>query len=540
MSALTLYLSSTATSSPFPTTSRLLVTSAPSSEVQLGPGEFDSGLPGNTDAGQWNPSSPIADTTAAAEINVNAAVPGTTRQGWLYNVDLAGQTMAAGTWTVQLRLDALQGTGTTGRIFLRVTIVTGSGGLYTTVANLLTTNIVGEASHAAGQEGWRAQSEARITVTSTPANFSVTFDTSAEHTFASGERILVELGFGDANNTTDRTWALLYNTANSFVTTPDIAVAARTGSGSGTVAAQTGDGDATETVSGSGSASASVVIGDGDGVAIASGAGAGSVTPQTGAATAVAIASGDGSGAASAQTGIGTGTVSDAERTGGGTGSASAQVGGGAATATAISGGTGASSAQTATGSGAAFASGSGTATATAQTATGAVTALLEATGAATASSPMGAGTGLAIVVGVGAGTVVAQLGSGAAEIDTGAAIATGTGAVSAQTGGGGGGVLASGAGAGVVTSQSGVGEGGAIASGAGEGVGSVATGDGAATAPIAGSGEGAVSMQTGAGSAGEIDEPESFTAVFTADDFDAVFIRQSTFAAIFVEDDDV
>lgn len=221
----TLYLGNTATASPFPTTSKQLVTSAPASEVQLGPGEFDSGLPGNTDAGQWNPSSPIVDTTAAAELDNTGASLGTTRQGWLYDVDLSGKTLRAGTWTVQLRLRANQGTGTTGMVLMRATIVTGSSGSWVTVANLCTTSITGETSHSTGQTGWRTQNEAALTVTSTAANFSVTFTSATEHTFSSGERLLLEFGFGNANNTTDRTWRLDYNTSNSFATTPAIVTA---------------------------------------------------------------------------------------------------------------------------------------------------------------------------------------------------------------------------------------------------------------------------------------------------------------------------
>src|SRR5574342_130829 len=235
MAALTLYLGNDATASPFPTTSKKLVTSAPSSEVQLGPGEFDSGFPGTTDSGQWNPSSPIGDTTAAAEIDNTGSSLGTAREGWLYDVDLPGKRLVAGAWTVQLRLRANQGSGTTGGILLRVSVVKGNAGAWNTIANLLTTSIPGEASHSNGQLGWRGQNEAVITVTSTAANFSVTVadgSTSAGHTFAADERLLIELGFGNGNSTADRTWRLDYNTSNSFITTPDL-IDLITGSSSG-------------------------------------------------------------------------------------------------------------------------------------------------------------------------------------------------------------------------------------------------------------------------------------------------------------------
>lgn len=247
----TLYLTSTATSSPFPTTSRLLSETNNASEVQLGPGEFDSGFPGTTDCGQWNPSSPIADTVSAAEIDNTGASLGTTRQGWLWDVDLTGKTIPAGTWQVQLRLRANQGANETGRILMRATVVTGNAGAWTTVANLLTTAITGEASHSTGQNGWRAQTTAVITVSSTATNFAVdiaTSGTSTAHTFASGQRLLIELGFGDGNNTADRTWRLDYNTANSFVTIPTLETL---GSANATLGALTGSAAGTVDVSGS-------------------------------------------------------------------------------------------------------------------------------------------------------------------------------------------------------------------------------------------------------------------------------------------------
>lgn len=445
MAQLTLYLNNVATASPFPTTSKKLVTSAPSGEVQLGPGEFDSGLPGNTDCGQWNPSSPIADTTAAAEIDNTGASLGTTRQGWLYDTDLAGQVMAAGTWTVQLRLDALQGTGTTGRIFLRVTIVTGNSGAWATVANLLTTNIVGETSHSNGQLGWRAHSEAVITVTSTPANFSVTFDTSVEHTFASDERILVELGFGNGNSTADRTWALLYSTSNSFVITPDIAAGPTESSGSSagsSTAAATG----ASTAESSGTAAGtSTTAATGSSTAAASGSAAGtSSATGVGASTAATSGSAAGSSAADAEgqsvlEGAGAAAGSSSASAAGESTAASSGTIAGSATATAVGGSTAASSGTsagtaTATGTGASVAEASGSAAAAASAiGTGASTA--EASGSA-------AGTSAAVGVGdtVGGDTATGTSGgtstAAAAGASTAGSSGTALGSSSASAGG--------------------------------------------------------------------------------------------------------
>lgn len=230
MATKTLYLISTATASPFPTTSKTLSETNNASEVELIPGEFDSGFPGNTDAGQWNPSSALGITVSSAEIDNTGASLGTTRQGWLWDQDLTGKTLAADVaWSFQLRLREVQTSpAVAGRICARVTIVTGSAGAWTTVKNLFTTSITGETSHSTGQAGWRAQNEARITVATTRTNYSVTVGgagTVLGHSFSSGERILVELGFCDGDSTVDRTWALYYNLVDSFVTTPDIVTA---------------------------------------------------------------------------------------------------------------------------------------------------------------------------------------------------------------------------------------------------------------------------------------------------------------------------
>ena len=318
-----LFLTSTATSSPYPTTSRLLSESANAVEVQLGPGEFDSTLPGASDAGQWNPSSPLGDTTAAAEIDSTLAVPDVARQGWLYNADLTGLVLARGAWTIQLRLRANQGTGTTGFICARVSIVTGLAGAWTTVKQIfVTTRVTGAGSTTAGQAGWRDQNEAAITVTSTAANFSVTIGaddaTTQGHTFASGERILVELGFCNGNSTADRTWRLDFNTSNAFITTPDIALPARTGTAAESHAVQTESG-AGASVVGATSASASASQTEASGGAVTVGAtSASSSSAQTEATAASTTVGATAASTGSAQTEAIAGNVAagNPERTG--------------------------------------------------------------------------------------------------------------------------------------------------------------------------------------------------------------------------------
>lgn len=404
MAARTLYLTSSATASPFPTTSRLLATSANASEVTLGPGEFDNGLPGNSDAGQWNPNSALADTTAAAEIDNTGANPGTTRQGWLFNTDLAGQTLARGAWTIQLRLRANQGTGLTGFICARVSIVTGSAGAWTTVKQIfVTTRITGATSTTAGQAGWRDQNNAAITVTSTAANFSVTIGaddaTTQGHTFATGERILVELGFCNGNNATDRTWRLDYNTANSFITTPDISVPARDGDLAESHAAQTAALVGASTVSAS-SASA--------------------VSAQTETVGAAAVVAASAASASAAQTETSTGEVADPpsdDRDGTLAETSAAQTEAAAVGVAVVAGAAEASAEQTGSAAGG-VATVAASASATApQAGSAAATVVVTATAAEATVEQTGASAGGATVGATSAGTQPAQASSVAASV---------------------------------------------------------------------------------------------------------------------------
>jgi hypothetical protein len=221
--ATTLYLTDTATGSPYPTTSRLLALAANSSQVQLGPGKFaNTPSPGNTGAGQYNPSTPIANNTVATEIDNTGSNPGTTREGWLWDQDFTGYTIPSGTWAGQLRnIELLAGATNTARFIMRVSVVTASGGTWTTVATLLTTTITGETSHSAGQAGWC--NSGVVSCATTATNRSPTFATSStSHVFVAGERLLIELGMCAAGSATARTWGLQYNDANSFLTVPDL------------------------------------------------------------------------------------------------------------------------------------------------------------------------------------------------------------------------------------------------------------------------------------------------------------------------------
>lgn len=221
-----LYLTDDATSSPFPTTSRLLsYDGTDPTVVQLVCGYFDSGQPGSTDAGQWNPDAALATTTLAAEI---ALASNSTRQGWLLDDDLVGSAIAPGNWSVTLQIRLAAGAsafGANGRIALRASVVTGSSGAYTTIARLLTGAVAGGVGH---RDNWRshegdAGSPPGIVPTSTLATFTRTIETACPtgHVFSSGERLLIELGFCDAGNSTDRAWELWYGGGRSYITVPD-------------------------------------------------------------------------------------------------------------------------------------------------------------------------------------------------------------------------------------------------------------------------------------------------------------------------------
>jgi hypothetical protein len=204
-----LYLSDNITSSPYPATSRQLKVSAGASAVQHAPGEFDAALPGTTDAGIWHPTTNQSPT----------------RAGWLWQEqDLANMTMEAGNITVQVRLSAVQGTGTQGNMFARVSVVSGATGTYETKKTLTPTNITGEASHVSGQEFWTVSNEAIFGV-SALSTISKTFPVTS-YSFSTGERLFFEIGFGAGDSATDRTWVLESNNTNVFIDTTNIAAAA--------------------------------------------------------------------------------------------------------------------------------------------------------------------------------------------------------------------------------------------------------------------------------------------------------------------------
>lgn len=233
----TLYPSANVTTAPF-TNARfafdvlLGAANNTASRREISPGEFDSTLPGNTDAGQWRPNQTIGNTTAAVEIS-SLGSGGYNAQslsaGWLWNsTDLRGynltnETQRNGNWTFLFTARSGQGTSGSERIAARITIVRDDAGTLGFVKGLLSTRITGEGSHVAGQEGWR-DSDFRITHPNGLASdrrFAVEMGpTNESYVFKQGDVIYFEFGFYDADGTGDRTLTLVYNFSNTNVTTP--------------------------------------------------------------------------------------------------------------------------------------------------------------------------------------------------------------------------------------------------------------------------------------------------------------------------------
>ena len=227
VSADLLYLNSTATSGACPATSKKLSGSVGGSTAWTWPGEFDSGFPGTSDAGQFRPGSAnLANTTTSVEI---AATAQTSRnsasfgQGWLYDINVTGYTLSQGDFMFNVSLMGGQGgTGQSERLFARASIVTCSGGNFVFVKDLFTTNCAG-GTCSGGQSGWRANEGVKIThpAVNSIVQRSVNVTSNDTHVFSEDQRLFIEIGFGDGDSTTDRTFGLRYNDLNSLIVTPE-------------------------------------------------------------------------------------------------------------------------------------------------------------------------------------------------------------------------------------------------------------------------------------------------------------------------------
>jgi hypothetical protein len=398
-----LYLTNDAASGSFPAGTRAASETSNASAIVVSAGHHSNSAPGNTDAGRYNPNATVFNNTLSTEIdNQSGSSPSNNRVGWIFDQDLTGQILAAGSWTAQLRIDAPVGGALSSRIMARLSVVTVSGSVYTEVAQLLTTEITGETSHTNGQLGWR-NSSARITVATAVANYSVTFTTGATHTFAAGERLLIELGFGDANSATQRTWRLTINTADSYLDTPDISAGGVTGSGAlaGTGASSSGAG--TVRVAGAGGLAGTGASTAGAGTVRVSGSGALAGTGAAAAGAGTVAVSGTGALAGTGAATAGAGTVSTPGVTGSGslagTGAALAAAGEVRIAGTGALAGAGASIAA----AGQVAISGTGALAGTGAAGAGAGAVAVAGTGALAGAGASAAGAGTVAIAGSGA-----------------------------------------------------------------------------------------------------------------------------------------
>ncbi len=223
-----LYFNNTATGGACPTTSMKLGSSAPSSVVVTWPGSFTNSAPGNTDAGQWLPGNAnIANITSSIQIANSVQTSRTSAsfgQGWLLDENLVGYNIAKGNFTFNLSImgGLLGAASNVERIFARVSVVNCVGGNFVLIKDLTQTNIVGEGSHSGGQVSWRANEGTRINHpgVSSIINVFVNVSTNDTYVFNTGDRLLIELGFGDASSTFSRTIGFRYNFAGSYVLLP--------------------------------------------------------------------------------------------------------------------------------------------------------------------------------------------------------------------------------------------------------------------------------------------------------------------------------
>ncbi|MBI2498982.1 hypothetical protein HYV88_01945, partial [Candidatus Woesearchaeota archaeon] len=239
----TLYFNNTASGGSCPTNSKLMYTSVSGATAITWPGDFDSGLPGGADAGQWAPGKPNrGNTTNSFEINTTTQTSRTSDSfgsGWLYDGNLTGWVLSDGNFTFNLSIvgGAMVETVIAERIFARASIVTCSGGAFTHVKDLFTTGCTG-GSCGGGQGGWRANEGARIQhpgvniINNTYVN--VTANDTSSHQFSEGQWLFIELGFGDGGSTTNRAIGLRYNLVGSYVITPNMATTTTSTSSSST------------------------------------------------------------------------------------------------------------------------------------------------------------------------------------------------------------------------------------------------------------------------------------------------------------------
>ncbi|MBX4196406.1 LamG domain-containing protein [Candidatus Pacearchaeota archaeon] len=228
----TLFFNNTMTSGSFPARAKKLGTGSPNAVNISWPGEFDANqVPVDASGiGQWFPIiGTIGNTTSTNAVN-NASLSSrlnySVGPGWLWDDNLTGYQISQGGFQFNVSLMGGQAAAIAAgeRIFVRISIVNVTSNAFHVVRDLLATNCTG-GTCSGGQNGWAPNEGPRINHPAlnqiyTNITFNVTSNQS--YTFHEGQWLYIELGFGDATSTTDRTIGLRYNIANTFVKTPRI------------------------------------------------------------------------------------------------------------------------------------------------------------------------------------------------------------------------------------------------------------------------------------------------------------------------------
>jgi len=174
-------------------------------------GFFNNAMPTPSFGGAWGPGDAVALTTAATNF------PVTPVKGWIYQTDLQTKSVAGGTWTAVLDIaDYTNFHFDAGNIFIRASAVTGSPGSFVQTAVLTQTS--NRFAGATAVAGWQEADQGQFFLGGPPASeVTVTFSGASAHLFLPGEKLLVEVGFGDPGSSFDhpRAWELFYNNASN-------------------------------------------------------------------------------------------------------------------------------------------------------------------------------------------------------------------------------------------------------------------------------------------------------------------------------------
>ena len=209
----TFYMTTTAGSSPYPTTSNLYsTTSNSSSDVTT----FAKNAK-NTGFYQFQPS--VTNTTSLG--TSASSLPTTpTNNGWINTgTQLDGQNTPSGTWTIGYIYSVIytHNAPTTKVLWYRVLKVTCSGGTCTQVSAISPT----DASAPSGS-GWAQTTIGTIPSSGTLSSQQTVSFTGASTDWASGEKLYVEFAI-NTNSTSNNSggWELEQNTSSDYISTPN-------------------------------------------------------------------------------------------------------------------------------------------------------------------------------------------------------------------------------------------------------------------------------------------------------------------------------